>query len=401
MTRLVALLTLCLAVGPTRADNWPGWRGPTGDGVSSEKGLPVHWSKDSNIRWKVKLEGAGVSCPIIWGERVFLTASTGRRNDQLHVWCYQRQEGRLLWHTRLFGTFPTDLFPPGGMAVPTPATDGKHVYALFGTGDLACLDFAGRPVWLRSLAEEYGPFRNRWGMGSSPVLVGDLLVVQVDHWSQSYLLGIDARSGANRWKTNRDTAVNWSTPLPVRVGGRTQLVTAGTEKARGYDAATGRELWSVGGLHLQCIPTPAASGDLVFLTSGVSTLAVRLQGDTAKAAWVNKRAAAFLPSPVAYGGLLYVPADHDFVTCLDMADGKKLWKERLSGPYHASPVAGDGKVYFPNSAGRVRVIHAGRTFQLLADNDLGEPIIASPAIAQGNIFLRGERHLFCIGKKKP
>src|SRR5438105_985936 len=164
------------------------------------------------------------------------------------------------------------------MAVPTPVTDGKHLYCLFGTGDLACLDFAGRPVWVRSLAEEYGPFRNRWGMGASPVLVGDLLVVQVDHWSQSYLLGVDLRTGANRWKRDRDTGVNWSSPLPVKVKGRTELVVVGTEKARGYDPQTGGELWSVTGLHFQCIPTPVVQGDLALLTSGVSSMAVRLGG---------------------------------------------------------------------------------------------------------------------------
>src|SRR5262249_40402000 len=181
------------------AADWPGWRGPGGDGVTAEKHLPVAWSATANVRWKARLHGAGVSSPVVWGDRVFLTASDGRRDDRLHVTCYHRADGRLLWHTRLFGSAPTDQFPPGGMAVPTPAADGPRLFTLFGTGDLVCLDFDGRPVWVRSLAEEYGPFRNRWGMGSSPVLVGDLLVVQVDHWSQSYLLGVDARTGANRW----------------------------------------------------------------------------------------------------------------------------------------------------------------------------------------------------------
>jgi outer membrane protein assembly factor BamB len=380
------------------ADNWPGWRGPAGDGVSTEKDLPVHWSKDKNVRWKVVLEGAGVSCPVVWGDRVFLTASTGRRNDQLHVYGYRRADGHQLWHTRLFGTAPTDLYPPGGMAVPTPAADGKHLYVLFGTGDLACLDLAGRPVWLRSLAQEYGPFRNRWGMGASPVLVGDLLIIQVDHWSQSYLLGIDAGSGANRWKTDRDTSVNWSSPLPVTVAGQKQLVVVGTEKARAYEAATGRELWSVGGLHFQCIPTPVALGRQVFVTSGVGSLALRLEGDSQpQRLWVSKRTPAFVPSPVAYQGCLYVPGDQGFVTCLEAESGRKLWKERMGQQYHASPVAGDGKVYFPSREGVVRVVHAGPAFQLLAANDLGEAIVASPAISGGAIFLRGEKHLFCIG----
>jgi outer membrane protein assembly factor BamB len=385
----------------SRADNWPGWRGPTGDGVSAETGLPVQWSKERGIRWKVPLHGAGVSAPVVWGERVFLTASTGRRNDELHVTCHHRADGRLLWHTRLFGTAPTDLYPPGGMAVPTPAADARHVYVLFGTGDLACLDHAGKPVWIRSPAQEYGPFRNRWGMGASPVLVGDLLVVQVDHWSQSYLLGVDAATGANRWKTDRSAGVNWSTPLPVQVRDKVQLVVTGTGRAQGYDAATGRELWSAGGLDFQCIPTPVAYAGLALLTSGVGSRALRLDGasgplDNSHVAWVSKRATAYVPSALAYQGRLYVPGDQGFATCLDAVTGKQLWKERLGEQYHASPVAGDGKIYFPSKEGVVRVIRAGPTFELLAANDLGETVVAAPAIAHGALFVRGERHLFCI-----
>jgi outer membrane protein assembly factor BamB len=400
----ISLVALCLAPLAAVADNWPGWRGPSGDGISAEKGLPVHWSWDKNVRWKVPLHGAGVSAPVVWGERVFLTASTGRLNDELHITCHHRADGRLLWHTRLFGTAPTDLYPAGGMAVPTPAADARHLYVLFGTGDLACLDHAGKPVWIRSLAQEYGPFRNRWGMAASPILVGDLLVVQVDHWSQSYLLTVEARTGANRWKTDRDAGVNWSSPLPVQVGGKIQLVVVGTEKARGYDAATGRELWSAGGLDYQCIPTPVAAAGLVVLTSGVGSRALRLDGATGTLGtehlvWVSKRASAFIPSPVAYQGRLYVAGDQGFATCLDIATGKLLWKERLGEQYHASPVAGDGKIYFASKEGVVRVVRAGPTFELLAANDLGETLVASPAIADGAIFLRSERHLFCIQAK--
>jgi len=236
-------------------------------------------------------------------------------------------------------------------------------------------------------------------MGASPVLVGDLLVVQVDHWSQSYLLAVDAATGANRWKTDRDAAVNWSTPLPVKTEGKAQLVVVGTQKARGYDAGTGRELWSVGGLDLQCIPTPAALGELVFVTTMNGSRALRLASHTPSELWVNKRAKAYVPSPIGYQGCLYVAGDSEFVTCLEASSGKLLWKERLGGTYHASPVAGDGKVYFPAKEGVVRVVAAGPRFRLLAENDLGESLVASPAISDGQLFLRGERHLYCIGKK--
>src|SRR5438128_7139688 len=251
----VATLALLITAAVARPEDWPGWRGPQGTGVTTEKDLPVHWSATDHVRWKTPLEGAGVSSPVVLGDRVFLTASDGRLNDRLHVSCYDRRTGRRLWHVKLFGSAVSEgQYAPGGMAVPTPAADAQRLYALFGTGDLVCLDHEGKPVWMRSLAQEYGPFRNRWGMAASPVLVGDLLVVQVDHWGESYLLGMDTATGANRWRTVRQASVNWTSPLAVRVKGRTQIVAAGTYQVKGYDAKDGSELWSVRGLEMQCIP---------------------------------------------------------------------------------------------------------------------------------------------------
>jgi outer membrane protein assembly factor BamB len=394
MHRTALALTLLLPLAAL-ADSWPGWRGPTADGISREKGLPVRWSAQT-ARWKVPLHGAGVSCPAVWGDRVILTTSEGRLNDRLHVYCHHRADGRLLWHTRLFGSSPTDLYAPGGMAVPTPAADGQRVYVLFGTGDLACLDFDGKPVWIRCLAEEYGPFRNRWGMGASPVLVGELLVVQVDHFSRSYLLALDAKTGATRWKTDREATVNWTSPLPVATRRGVQLVTAGTHRVVSYDARTGAELWSATGLAQQCIASPVALGERVFVASQDGTLALGLDG---KVIWRNRRGTPFIPSPLAYEGHVYIAGDKGIVTCLDAATGKQAWKERLGEQYHASPVAGDGKVYFTSKEGVIRVVRAGPEFRLLAENDMGEQVIASPAISGGEIFIRGQKHLFCVGGK--
>ena len=406
MSRRLVLTLLTLSVsGPTNAENWPGWRGPTGMGISGESNLPVEWSKANNIRWKVELQGAGVSAPVVWGERVFLTASDGRLNDRLHVFCYHRQDGKLLWHSRFFGTAPTDLFAPGGMAVPTPVTDGKHLFTLFGTGDLMCLDFAGKPVWIRSLAQEYGPFRNRWGMGTSPILVGDNLIVQVDHWSQSYLLCVDAKTGANRWKTDRDASVNWSSPLTVKFKDHDELIVLGTYRAMGYDLETGSERWHVRGMGMQCIPSPIVEGNVLVAASGENTMAIKLDGKSGNLTdsnmlWINKKAAAYLPSPVLYKGLVYIAGDRGINTCLDAAKGTVVWKKRLGDQYYASPVAGDGKVYFPSKEGIVFVVKAGPQYEVLAKNDMGEGIVASLAISDGQIFLRGEKHLFCIGTPK-
>lgn len=401
MRRILCLAFLLALSSPAWAENWPMWRGPTGMGVSSEKNLPVRWSNSENVKWKVPLEGAGVGTPVIWNDRVFLTASSGRRNDRLHVQGFRRSDGKMLWHTRLLGTSPTDMYPPGGMAVPTPATDGKLLFVLFGTGDLAALDLEGRPVWIRSLAEEYGPFRNRWGMGSSPILVDGTLLVQVDHWSRSYLLAVDAATGRNRWKADRDASVNWTSPLPIDRPGGKQVVVFGTEIAKGYDLRDGKELWQVKGMHFQCIPSPVLVGQDVVATSGVGSLGIRLddsRGDLTAThiRWTNSKATAFLPSPVVLDDLVYLPGDRNFLTCLDGKTGKQIYKERLRGTFYASPVAGDGKLYVANKEGTVFVLKAGRDFEVLYENDMAESIVASPAISGGAIFLRGEKHLFCI-----
>ncbi len=404
MKRIIAMLALLCGAASAHADNWPQWRGPGNRGISDEKDLPLTWSKDKGIRWKVALEGAGVSQPIVWNERIILTASDGRANDRLHVYCYHRDDGKLLWHTRLFGTAPTDLYPPGGMAVPTPATDGKLVFVLFGTGDLAALDMNGKPAWIRSLAQEYGPFRNRWGMGTSPILVADTLYVQVDHWSQSYLLAVDAKSGTNRWKAHRPGSVNWTSPLAVEVKGKKQIVAFGTNFARGYDAQNGAEIWRVDGMHFQCIPSPVVFEDLLFASSGENTMAIKLDGKTgdltnSNVVWKNKKANAFLPSPLLYRDYLYLPADKNFVTCFDARTGTAVWKERLGDQFHASPLGAGDRVYIATKEGNVKVLRAGPSFELLADNAMGEMIVASPAVANGRIYLRGEKHLYCVGDK--
>jgi outer membrane protein assembly factor BamB len=399
---------LCFSVtNPTLAD-WPGWRGPAGVGVSAEKGLPTRWSATENVRWKVPVPGAGVSTPVVSGDHVFLTASDERHNDRLHVCCYHRADGRQLWHTRLFGSAqPEGLFPAGGMAVPTPATDGRHLYVLFGTGDLACLDFDGRPVWIRSPAQDHGPFRNRWGMAASPLLVGDLLIALVDHWGPSYLLAVDTKTGATRWKTDRDASVNWSSPVAAVVNGKPQVIVTGTHEVRGYDAVTGSELWRVHGLEQECIPSPVVEGNMVYAVSGRKgvTLAIRLddrRGDVTatNVVWKSRRGAPYVPSGLCLGGRYYLVDDEGFGTCLDATTGAEIWRERMGGRYQASLAAGDGKVYFTNLEGVVSVVQAGPEFRLLAKNAVGESLVASPALSRGDIFLRGERHLFCVGGEK-
>jgi outer membrane protein assembly factor BamB len=292
------------------------------------------------------------------------------------------------------------------MAVPTPATDGRRVYALYGTGDLVCTDLDGKPVWIRSLAGEYGPFRNRWGMASSPLLVDGLLVVQVDHWAGSYLLAVDAGTGKNRWKAARGVGVNWTSPVVAGTGQKKLIVAAGTNRFKAYDAATGRELWSQPGLLPQCIPTPVVRGDRLWLLSGqgFTSLCLRLTAGGQPAAeveWTASTKGAEIPSPLVLGDYYYYAEDIGFVACLRADTGERVWRHRLGAKVQASPVAAGDKIYFAGMNGTVTVLRAGPQFKVLARNDLDEGLAASPALAHGCIFLRGEKHLYCISGKRP
>jgi outer membrane protein assembly factor BamB len=394
---------IAVAIWGVLPADWPGWRGPQGNGISADKDTPVNWSATAGVRWKVPLVGKGVGNPVIWGDRVFLTSSDGPRHDQLHLFCLDRRDGRARWHQTFWGTAPTLRHEQkSSMATPTPVTDGQHVWAFFGSGDLFCLDLDGNLVWCRSLAQEFEPFQNRFGMGSSPVLAGDRLLLQCDHWGQSYLLAVDKRTGKTLWKTDRAEHVSWSTPLVVDVEGRPQLIACATFHVKGYDVETGRELWSAGGLTRECIPTPVAAGGLILVVSGLKGEALALRsggrGDVTEShvLWRNGRGAPFVPSALLLDGLYYQVDDRGIGTCFDARTGDLVWQERLGGAFTASPVAADGKLYFIDEEGVTTVLRAGREFERLSRNAIGEPVFASPAIASGELFIRGDRHLFCI-----
>lgn len=300
MTVLLGVLAVMLASGRAHAENWPGWRGAARNGISHETGLPWSWSEKQGVLWKVALPGSGISNPIVWGDRVFLTSSDGRDQDELHLICLSRDDGGERWHLRLWGSAPTLYHPTkSSMASPSPVTDGEHVFAFYGSGDIACVDFEGGLVWQRSLASEYGPFENRFAASSSPLLFGDLLLVQCDHYGPSYLLAIDKATGANRWKADRpDVWLSWSSPqltLPDSPGAEGELSLAGPKQSSrslqakaapaaksvgqellvcgshrldAYNPNTGEKLWTVGGLSRECVPTPVCGHGLIFVTTG-------------------------------------------------------------------------------------------------------------------------------------
>lgn len=405
---LLAAAWMLTGAGLLRAENWPEWRGEHRTGVSGETELPVQWSEKEGVLWKTTLPGSGISTPIIWEDRVFVTSSEGARQDELHLICLARDDGRELWRLRLWGSAPTLYHPTkSSMASPSPVTDGKHVFAFYGTGDVICADFDGGLVWQRSLASEYGEFENRFAASSSPLLYRDLLLLQCDHYGPSYLLAIDKATGANRWKADRpDVWLSWASPqlAPTGKGDEHELLVSGSHRLDAYDPLSGDKLWTVRGMSRECIPTPVFGHGRIYATSGpnAQTYCIRPGGrgdvTASHVEWSSPRGVPFVPSTILVGDYYYLVDDKGIGTCLDAHTGKLQWRKRFSGAFTASPVAGDGKLYFCDESGKTLVVAAdGKSFRELARNQLDEPIFASPAISQGRLFLRTAGHLYCLG----
>jgi outer membrane protein assembly factor BamB len=428
-----------LAAGPLAAGDWPQWRGPLGTGVSPDKDLPSRWSPET-VAWKAPLAGVGVSSPVVWGDRVFVTSQRGHserkggshprlarddaaaaaaekalrtaeeaeRGTVFVVEAFHRADGKRLWEHRLAAE--GDLAPvheKHNLASPSAVTDGERVYAWFGTGQVVALTVEGKPVWQRHLGKEIGPFHINWGHGSSPALHGDLLFLLCYHEPASYLLAVDKASGKTRWKVDRakDTR-SYSTPVVVPGPAGDELVVNSTEGIHAYAPATGTLLWHAGGTHNFGIPVPAFQDGVIYASRGYRSgpyLAIRPGGrgdvSASHVKWQVPTGAPYISSLLPYQGLLYMASDAGVVTALDPATGAKVWQERTGGIFSASPVAGDGKVYFMSETGETLVFQAGREPRLVERNRIDGRIVASPAIAGGRIYVRTDDSLVAIGRK--
>ncbi len=391
-------LCLFLAVGTASAAEWSQFRGPGGACVSDEKNLPVKWSKTEGIRWKTDLPARGVSGPVVFGGKIFLTASSGVRDDRLHVLAFDLKTGNELWHRQFAATGGTNCHPMTCMAAPTPVADETGVYALFATGDLAAFDADGTLRWYRSLVGDYPSITNQVGMASSPVLADGKLIVPMDNSGDSFLAALDPKTGTNIWKTPREKDSNWVTPVVRSPGGRTpEILFPGRDGLSAYDAATGKRLWNskavTGG-----IPTPTIREDIVYMPSGGVTK-LTFEGGEPKKVWGSAKMGSGMTSPLVYDGMVYAAKD-GVMNTVDAKTGESLWSERFSkDKASASPIGADGKVYVFSNLGNTTVFKAGREMEILADNDLGEEILGTPAVAAGAILIRTNKTLYCVGAK--
>jgi outer membrane protein assembly factor BamB len=412
--------------------DWPEFRGPGGAGHAAAKGLPVRWSESENIAWKTPLEGLGWSSPVVWKGRVYLTtavpqpqpravaAAAGEAEpaDQvkaakaadhsLRLACLDAESGRLLWEKELFRTTgPVQIHPKNSHASPTPLVSDDRIFVHFGPHGTACTTLEGDVVWQRTLA--YAP---QHGSGGSPAIVGDVLVLCCDGSDVQYVTGLDRRTGEVRWKRDRDTdpkkGFSFSTPLVLTLDGRTQAVCPGSDAVFAYDPATGEEIWRVdypGGYSV--VPRPVFGAGLVVLGSGYDRPVLygidpTGQGNVTEThvRWKLDRGAPNTPSAVVVGDEVYCVSDNGVATCLDARTGAEHWRQRLGGNYSASPLHADGLVYFQNESGEAVVVRAGKAFEEVARNQLGdkERTFASYAVVGRSFIVRSEKAVYRVGR---
>jgi len=434
------LIGACVLGTGLLAADWTHWRGPNGNGIAPDATLPVRWSATDNVAWKTPVAGTGVSTPIVSGDRVYVTSQVGAgvRRPGNHprlvqgadaaaqgeraieaaggddpskttfiVEAFARADGKRLWQRRIDATGDlTPVHDKHNLATPSPVTDGTLVFAWFGTGQLAALDRSGAVVWQRHLATENGAFDIQWGHGSSPVVHGDHVLLLCDQPARSYLLALDKKTGKDVWKADRGKGrSSYSTPFVVSGAFGTEIVVNSTERIDAYDAKTGAHLWHAGEASRFAVPTPVFHNGVIYASRGYRSgpyMAIKPGGrgdvNATHVTWRVATGAPYVSSLLFYDGIVYMANDVGVLTAVDAASGERVWQERVDGVFSASPVAGGGHVYFVSESGDTVVVKAGRAPQIVSRNPLGERVVASPAISNGRMFVRTDKHVFAIGR---
>ncbi len=397
--RSVIALSLALTAVSAFAGDWPQFRGPGGACVSPETNLPNGFTATTGLRWKAELPARGLSSPVVVNGRVYITCSGGTKDSRLHVLAFDAGTGAKLWHRQFAATGNTNCHPKTCMAAPTPVADSTGVYALFATGDLAAIDTDGNLRWYRSLVEDYPSITNQVGMAASPVLVDGKVIVPMDNAGDSFLAAIDTKTGKNVWKIARPREINWTTPAIHGTGKDAEVLFQAGKEVTVYSAETGEKKAAIPATGT--IPSPTLTDDMLFATGRGGLIAFRYKDGKPTEAWKSPKLAAGTASPVMYQGRVYAANSSGLVVCADAKTGETLWQERIDGPFSASPIAADGKLYVLNEKGKLTVLKLDSSDgpEVLATSDMKEEGLATPAISGGAIFLRGEKTLFCVGSK--
>jgi outer membrane protein assembly factor BamB len=445
MRRFLPFVICILATASLSAQHWPSFRGANAAGVADGRPTATKWnvSTGENVVWKAPVPGIAVSSPIVWGDRVFVSTAvssdpnqsirTGLYGDveplsdqSKHTWrliALDKKTGKVVWDRVAHEGIPkTKRHPKSSQASPTPVTDGRHVIVSFGSEGLFAYDVDGKQLWKQDLGVlNAGWFFDpdyEWGAGSSPIIYKNMVIVQCDIQKNSYLAAFDVETGKQVWRTNRDEIPSWSTPTIFESNGRAELVTQATTFTRGYDPNTGKELWRLSGNSEIAIPTPIVGPGFVIVTNGYRGVQpifaikpgasgdITLKGDETKSdfiAWSTKRGGPYIPTPLIYGEQLYT-LNNGVLTTYNVTTGERIYQERLGGTggaFSASPIAADGKLYLSSEDGDVFVVKAGPKYELLAKNSIGEVIMATPAVSDGLLIVRGLKNVYAIGTPAP
>ena len=427
---------ILLVAATAAAQNWPSFRGPAASGVSDRQNLPITWdaAQGTSIRWKTTLPGLAHSSPIVWSDRIFVATAISSRADasfkrglygegtasedltrqQWKLICLDRRSGKVLWDRVAYEGEPKEKrHIKSTYANSTPATDGEVVVAFFGSRGLYAYDLAGKLLWKRDLgridAGAYDIPSYEWGTATSPIIYKDTVIVQCDQQKGSFIEAFDRKTGRTVWRTERDELPSWGSPAVYPGPPRAELITNSSNFVRGYDPATGKELWRLGGSSKITAPTPVFGSGLIIVASGrrpeAPIFAIRPGGagditKTKSVAWQKEQRGSYMPTPLIYGEHLYVLANQGILDCYDLKTGAEIYRQRIAhqgSGFSASPVVSDGKIYLSSEDGDVFVVKAGRDFELLSKNSLGEPIMATPAIAGGLLLVRTEHTVWAIG----
>lgn len=415
-TPILTASFLCLTL--LHAENWPQFRGPDAQGHSSETGVPLKWSATENVAWKTEIPGESWSSPIVWGDRVFVTTAA-ENGESCRVLALDRKEGAILWNREVFRQETRRKEGRNSYATPTPATDGERVYACFGDGSFAALTFAGEVQWVNRDYKFYG----QHGLGTAPILHAGLLLMARDGssdgedkklgwqtpWDQSYVVALDAKTGRERWKGKRGLSrISHGTPAIWKApDGKAQVISEAGDVVQGFDLLTGERLWTSLVAGEGKVPSMVLADGLAITSGGwggkETIKAFRLGGvgdlKESNLVWEQKKGMPKVPSMIYVKPHLFAITDGGVASCLKADTGEQVWQERVGGNFSASPVAAAGRIYFVGDNGDTTVIAAAPEFRVLATNPLGERVQASPAISQGQFFIRTEKHLFCFGGK--
>src|ERR1700752_4135868 len=438
---LTSVLFLALSSLTINAQNWPSFRGPNASGVAEGTNPPTSWDleKTQNVLWKTNIPGLSHSSPIVWNNQIFvITAVSSDANagfkakdrgidlandDAKHTWmifALNKQDGRILWSNKAYEGVPrAKRHVKATQANSTPATDGRYVVSLFGSEGMATYDMNGKLLWKKDLGilnpGLWDDANSSWGHASSPIIYKDLVIIQADGHIQSFIAAFNLKDGSQAWRVERGEITSWSTPTINASTNRTELIVNGGRFIRGYDPLTGKELWRFSDDDTQVkMQAPQVANGLIYISGGYPAgspiyvfrsgangdISLKPGQETSEAiAWTSSKGSPYTPTPIIYGDFYYVCADNGVVTAYNAKSGERIYQERLPSSFSASPIAADGKLYFASEDGDVFVVKAGPKYELLATNVMGQPLMATPAISDGVIFLRSKDFVYAVGER--